>query len=107
MSVGIVLGVLVFAGIAIFLYRRRRKHKTWMQEQQQPQPSSVATDDHRSPPYDPNHKYEPMHPQAQLNEVSGSRSWPREMEGESRYQQSEIVELPAGPMDEGLGFGKK
>jgi hypothetical protein len=41
------------------------------------------------------------------SEVSGSKSWPREMEGMSRFQQREVVELPASPTNEAAGVEKK
>lgn len=41
------------------------------------------------------------------SEVSGSRSWPREMEAMSRFQQQEVVELPAPAQEmHGGGSGK-
>ena len=79
-----------------------------------------------------NYQYDPMNPQTQSvretvvplkatdqwaaeggvggrepSEVSGSGNWPREMEGTSRFQQREVVELPASPIDAGGGVGKK
>lgn len=41
------------------------------------------------------------------SEVVGSRSWPREMEAMSRFQQSQVVELPASPIDGGSRNEKK
>jgi hypothetical protein len=43
----------------------------------------------------------------QTSEVPGSRSWPREMEAETRFQQREVVELPAEPVEGYSGLGKK
>jgi LPXTG-motif cell wall-anchored protein len=106
-SVGVAGGLLFLIGIAFFFVRRRRKHKTWMQEhQQQAPPEELA------PPYDMNHQYDPTHMQQQQQqpqtiEVPGSRSWPREMEAESRFQQREVVELPAEPVEGYSGLGKK
>ena len=39
----------------------------------------------------------------QPSEVSGSMRWPREMEGTSRFQQSDVVELEAPQVDPGSG----
>ncbi|KAF7509990.1 hypothetical protein GJ744_007304 [Endocarpon pusillum] len=100
-SVGLALGILVLVGIVIFFIRRRRKHRTWMQEHQQKPP---APNEH-APAYDMNNQYDPMHPlpqpppQPPPTEVSGSRSWPREMEAGSRFQPREVVELPTPATD--------
>ncbi|ERF75276.1 hypothetical protein EPUS_00068 [Endocarpon pusillum Z07020] len=105
-AVGLALGILLLVGIAIFFIRRRRKHKTWMQgQQQQQQQQPPATSEH-APAYDMNNQYDPMHPQPPPMEVAGSRSWPREMEAMSRFQQREVVELPVPATGADLTTGK-
>jgi hypothetical protein len=55
----------------------------------------------------PSHSSDGGRANREPSEVSGSRSWPREMEGMSRFQQREVVELPASPANEAARVEKK
>lgn len=43
----------------------------------------------------------------ELSEVSGSRSWPRELEGTSGFQHIVAAELPADPVGRNVGGGNR